>query len=141
MKINKQDSRHFLLWKWYVQGAPWKKQYCCFFSGAPNVSRKFFFFIWNVSRQWQIKISDWESRHFIVWKYYALSTLRKKQHRCFFREAPKNFQKKLLLHMQLGWIASNQNKKSKIRTLYILEILYPGCSAKEAISLLPSLST
>ena len=31
---------------------------------------------------------------------------------------------------------ANQNQKTKIRTLYILEMLYTGCFTKEAISLL-----
>ena len=35
----------------YREGAPWKEQYCCFFSGAPKVSRKKELFIWNGSSQ------------------------------------------------------------------------------------------
>ena len=37
------------------------------------------------------------------------------------------------------WISSGKSKqKTKIRTLYILKMLYAGCSTKDAISLLPS---
>ena len=45
------------------------------------------------------------------------------------------FQEKLILHMEFGSILANQNKKTRMNTLYILKMLYTGCSTKEAISL------
>ena len=39
------------------------------------------------------------------------------------------------------WMMANQNKKTKIRTLYILKMLYTRCATEEAISLLPARST
>ena len=37
-KNQKQDSGVFPLWKLYEECAPRKKQYHCFFDGAPRVS-------------------------------------------------------------------------------------------------------
>ena len=45
------------------------------------------------------------------------------------------------MHTHSGWIMANQNLRSKIRTLYILKMLYTGCSTKEAISLFLSRTT
>ena len=51
-----------------------------FFSRAPK-KKKFFpeKIIWNVSSEWQMKISDIESRHIIYWKCYTQG--------CFTKEA------------------------------------------------------
>ena len=46
-----------------------------------------------------------------------------------------NFKIKLLLYIRFRWILANQNK-TKLRTLYILKILYAECSTKEAVILL-----
>ena len=52
-----------------------------------------------------------------------------------------NFKKKLLLQIHFGWSVANENKAIRIKTLYILEILYTGCSSKEAVLLLILWST
>ena len=52
-----------------------------------------------------------------------------------------NFEIKCLLYTDFGSMLTNQNKKTRIRTLYILKLLHTGCSTKEAIRLLPFQST
>ena len=39
-KIKILVSGHYALWKCYTKGVPRKKQYHCFFQGAPKSSRK-----------------------------------------------------------------------------------------------------
>ena len=76
---------------------------------------------------------------------YILKMLYKE---CSTKEAIKlvpsrstwNFQNKWLLHIYFRLIVSNQNQKTRIRTFYILKILYIECSTKDAISLLLSRS-
>lgn len=63
MEIKKQGSRNFVQWKRYIEGALGMEEYYYFFCEAPTISRKAGFFIWNVSKQWQIEISDLESGH------------------------------------------------------------------------------
>ena len=45
-----------------MQGAPRKKQYQCFFRGAPEISRKINFHICTLGQLWQIKIDDSQNR-------------------------------------------------------------------------------
>ena len=52
-----------------------------------------------------------------------------------------NFKNTWLLYINVGHIMTNQNQKTKIRALYILKMLYTGCSTKEATSLLLSRNT
>ena len=39
IQIKKLKSGHYTFWKYYKQGAPRKKQYNCFFLGAPKIPR------------------------------------------------------------------------------------------------------
>ena len=51
------------------------------------------------------------------------------------------FNNKWLLHMRCELIVTNQNKKTKTRTLYLHKMFYLWYSTKEAITFLPSWST
>ena len=62
MKRGKPESRDYIFWKCYVQGAPRKKQYHCFFHGAPEISRKINFHTYTLGQLWQIKIDDGQNR-------------------------------------------------------------------------------
>ena len=54
MKRKKPRSRHYTFWKCYIQDAPRKKQYHCFFPGAPKISRKSDFYT-NQNKETKIK--------------------------------------------------------------------------------------
>ena len=62
---------------------------------------------------------------FLLWDCYIQGILRKKQDRFFSDRAPKVSWKNDF-HM-CKWV------KTGIRTLYILEMLYAGCSTKKAM--------
>ena len=85
-----------------------------------------------------MKIFNQVTIHFENATYRVLH--KKKQCLCFFRGARKMF-KKLLLHKHFGQAVTNTNWKGRIRTLYILKMLYRGCSTEEAFSLLLPQST
>ena len=38
IKINKLQLENFTLWKYYEQGASWKKQCCFLIDGAPEIA-------------------------------------------------------------------------------------------------------
>ena len=59
----------------------------------------------------------------------------------FFRGAPKISRKNDLYTFILGEKWLNKIKKTRIRTPYILKLLYTVCSTKQLISLLLSRST
>ena len=84
-----------------------------------------------LSKQWEIKKKKkLESGHYTFRNCYA---------ECSTEEAiilvlswaTKNFRKNSLLQIHFGWIVANQNKKTRIRDLYVLILLYTRCSRKK----------
>ena len=134
MKIKQPESGHYTFWKCYIQGGPRTKQWHCFFRGAPKILKINPFDRYILGKCWQMKIKQPQSGHYTFWKCYIQDAPRKKQYHCFFRGAPKISRKSNFY--------TNQNKETKIKTLlYIMKMLYTGCSVNYAISLLLSRST
>ena len=50
IKIKKTESEHYTFWNCYMKGAPRKKQYCFFFSGAPKITKINYFCTCSLGR-------------------------------------------------------------------------------------------
>ena len=107
MKIKQPQSGHYTFWKCYIQDAPRKKQYHCFFRGAPKISRKSDFYT-NQNKETKIKTLLY------LWKCYIQVVPWTMQYRCFFQGVPTNFKKKRLIYMHFRWIVANQNNKLEV---------------------------
>ena len=133
-KIKKLKPEPYTFWKCYIQDAPRKKQYHCFFHGAPKIPRINDFYTYTLGKLWQIKIKKLKSGHYTFWKCYIEVAPWRKHITASLTERLK-FNKNWLLHMHFGLIVANYNKKTRIRTLYILKLLL------EVMKQLPSRST
>ena len=56
LKQKKIEYEHFTFWKYYMQGAPQKNLYHCFFRGAPTISRTNHFDTNILGKFWETKI-------------------------------------------------------------------------------------
>ena len=131
-KEKKLELEQHIFWKCYIQGAPRKKQYHSFFRGVPIISRIFGLIVANQNKI--IRIRTLFILKMLYTGYYTKEVITLLPSRSTW-----NFKKKWLLHMYFGLIMTKQNKKTRIRTLYILKMLYTGCSTKEVITLFPVL--
>ena len=50
IKKKKLKLGHYEFWKCYIQGAPRKKQYLCFFRGAPKILRINVFYTYTLGK-------------------------------------------------------------------------------------------
>ena len=108
---------HYTFWKCSLQGAPRKKQYHCFFRGAPKISRINNFYTYTLgtiryySKSKKIKIKKKsKTGHYSFLKSYIQGALRKKQYYCFFRGALKISEKAWLLRIHFWSNVAKQNK-------------------------------
>ena len=75
---------------------------------------------------WEIKIKRLKSGYYTFKKCYIEGAPRKKQHHCFFRGTPKISRKIDFYTYKLGEWWQIKIKKTRIRILYVLKMLYTG---------------
>ena len=85
----------------------------------------FAYAVWINCSQLKLKNQNQDNVHFEI---AATWCSRKETIKLLPSRGTWNFKNKLLLHIHFWWILGNQNKTTRIRTLYILKILYTGCS-------------
>ena len=117
-----------------------KEAILLFISWSTIISRKKDFYTFTSVQKWQNKINKLELGHSRFSNCYIQGTPRKKQYHCFFRRTPKISRINDFYRSILGELWEIKIKKNKISTLYILKLLFAGCSTKEAISFFPSRS-
>ena len=49
IKIKLLETGHYSFWKCFIQGAPCKKQYHCFFHGEPKIKKKTGFYTFTLA--------------------------------------------------------------------------------------------
>ena len=108
--------------------------YHCFFLGARRISKKerFLQHFWGIVAN-QNKKTRIKTLYILKLLYTGCST--KKAMSLLLLRSTENVKNKWLLQKHFGWVVVNQNRKNRIKRLYILKLLYTGCSTKEVISL------
>ena len=117
-KWKKRELERYIFYNYYIIGGLQNKQYHCFFQIEGNSTR---------------------IRTIYFLKILCTGCSTKKKCHCFFRRAPTIiyiyiyiYIYKWFIHIQMGYSqVEEQNKKTKIITLYILELLFIECSMKK----------
>ena len=118
-----------------------RRNFTAFFRGAREISRINAFFIRILGKCCKIKIKTTRIRTLYILELLRTGCSTKKAIKLLPSRSTWNLKDSRLLQMHFGLIVANKNKKTSIRTLYILKMLHTRCSTKEAIKLLPSRST